>query len=182
MGTPATIFPVCRGVGENRAVDLMQRFHSLDEIYQNLDTLDIRDSLRQKLVNGRGKALLSRELGTICKTAPVDTGMQAYAMMRAADTAGLAQLLTRLEFSTAGKAGAGQPDADAFARGEPACSGECRRGRSHKRFARQCQSRRRADPSAGMPERSVYRLLCCGGRRNSVRFGGCAGFLTACWR
>ncbi len=98
-GAPATIFPVCRGVGENRALDLMQRFHSLDEIYQNLDTLDIRDSLRQKLVNGRESALLSRELGTICKTAPVDTGMQAYAMMRAADIRpGWRSCSPRLEF------------------------------------------------------------------------------------
>ena len=97
MGDTSDNIPGVPGVGEKTALDLMQRFHSLDEIYQNLDTLDIRDSLRQKLVNGRESALLSRELGTICKTAPVDTGMQAYAM-RAADTAGLAQLLTRLEF------------------------------------------------------------------------------------
>lgn len=67
MGDTSDNIPGVPGVGEKTALDLMQRFHSLDEIYQNLDTLDIRDSLRQKLVNGRESALLSRELGTICK-------------------------------------------------------------------------------------------------------------------
>jgi len=96
QGDTSDNIPGVPGVGEKTALDLMQRFHSLDDIYENLDTLDIRDSLRGKLSAGRESAYISRMLGTICREAPIDRNVDTYAV-QPMDEPGLAALLTDLE-------------------------------------------------------------------------------------
>ena len=71
QGDTSDNIPGVPGVGEKTALDLMTRFGSLDYIYENLDTLDIRDSLRNKLAAGKDSAYLSRMLGTICRDVPL---------------------------------------------------------------------------------------------------------------
>ena len=97
MGDTSDNIPGVPGVGEKTALDLLHRYGSLDAIYENLDTLDIRESLRLKLQSGRDSAYLSRELGTICRTAPVETDMAAYSI-RPLQREPLAKLFARLEF------------------------------------------------------------------------------------
>ncbi len=97
MGDSSDNIPGVAGVGEKTATDLVTRFHSIDYIYQNLDTLDIKEGLRAKLRAGKESAYLSREIGTICKTAPIDGELTHYAV-RPRDNAALARLMTRLEF------------------------------------------------------------------------------------
>ena len=97
MGDSSDNIPGVAGVGEKTASDLISRFHNIDYIYDNLDTLDIKDSVRKKLADGRESAYLSRELGTICKTAPIDTEISDY-KIRPQNTAKLSRLMTRLEF------------------------------------------------------------------------------------
>ena len=96
QGDTSDNIPGVPGVGEKTALDLMQRFHSLDEIYENLDTLDIRDSLRGKLSAGRDSAYISRMLGTICREAPIDLNADTY-VVRPMDEPALAALLQDLE-------------------------------------------------------------------------------------
>ncbi len=96
QGDTSDNIPGVPGVGEKTALDLMQRFHSLDEIYQNIDTLDIRDSLRNKLISGRESAYISRMLGTICREAPIDLTADTYAI-RPMDESKLTALLQDLE-------------------------------------------------------------------------------------
>ncbi|MBQ8683619.1 MAG: DNA polymerase I [Clostridia bacterium] len=96
QGDTSDNIPGVSGVGEKTALDLMQRFGSLDYIYENLDTLDIRDSLRKKLADGKESAYMSRKLGTICRTVPVDTAPESYTIAPMQE-ATLAGLLTRLE-------------------------------------------------------------------------------------
>ncbi len=78
QGDTSDNIPGVPGVGEKTALDLMTRFGSLDALYAGLDTADMRDSLRGKLVAGRDSAYLSRTLGTICRTAPIDTDLAHY--------------------------------------------------------------------------------------------------------
>ena len=96
QGDTSDNIPGVPGVGEKTALDLMQRFSSLDSIYENLDTLDIRDSLRQKLAAGKESAYMSRALGMICRTAPIDTVKEHYAV-QPMQTGTLARLLRELE-------------------------------------------------------------------------------------
>lgn len=97
MGDSSDNIPGVAGVGEKTASDLISRFHSIDYIYDNLDALDIKDSVRKKLADGKESAYLSRELGTICKTAPIDADISDY-KIRPQNTAELSRLMTRLEF------------------------------------------------------------------------------------
>ena len=78
MGDSSDNIPGVAGVGEKTATDLISRFHSIDYIYENLETLDIKDGVKNKLSAGKESAFLSRELGTICKTAPIDTNAENY--------------------------------------------------------------------------------------------------------
>ncbi len=96
QGDTSDNIPGVPGVGEKTALDLMQRFGSLDYIYENLDTLDIRDNLRGKLAAGRESADLSRMLGTICREVPIDLTADTYAV-RPMEEAKLAALLQEWE-------------------------------------------------------------------------------------
>ena len=97
MGDSSDNIPGVAGVGEKTATDLITRFHNIDYIYENLETLDIKDSVRNKLAIGKESAFLSRKLGTICKTAPINTNIEDY-KNKPINTKELARLMTRLEF------------------------------------------------------------------------------------
>lgn len=97
MGDSSDNIPGVAGVGEKTATDLICRFGSLDYIYENLDTLDIKDTLRSKLAVGRDNAFLSRWLGSINCEVPIDTDFTHYAT-RARNDAEVCRLMTKLEF------------------------------------------------------------------------------------
>ena len=97
MGDSSDNIPGVTGVGEKTATDLVSRFHNIDYIYENIETIDIKDSVRNKLISGKDSAFLSRNLGTICKTAPINKNIEHY-KTKQADTCELARLMTRLEF------------------------------------------------------------------------------------
>jgi len=72
--------PGVPGVGKKTAAALLAEMSGLDEIYDRLDDvaeLPIRGakSLRKKLEEHRGQALLSRELATIALDAPAEGGL-----------------------------------------------------------------------------------------------------------
>ena len=97
MGDSSDNIPGVPGVGEKTALDLLQKFGTLDGVYENIASSEIRDSLRNKLTEGRDSAYLSRKLGEICRTMPLsETTPQAYAL-REPNRHELAVLMTRLE-------------------------------------------------------------------------------------
>lgn len=96
MGDSSDNIPGVPGIGEKTASDLIKRFSSIDNIYENIDTLDIKQSVKSKLISGRDSAYLSRELGTICKSAPIDTDFEHY-RIRPANNAELRALMSELE-------------------------------------------------------------------------------------
>ena len=97
MGDSSDNIPGVPGVGEKTATALITEYHSLDRVYENLDTADMRESLKAKLIAGKESAYLSRELGTICRTAPIDTDVEHYKIGERKE-AELAALMTGLEF------------------------------------------------------------------------------------
>lgn len=78
MGDSSDNIPGVAGVGKKTAEDLIQRFGSIDKIYADIETLDIKSGVRQKLLDGHDMACLSYKLGTIDLDAPVDTELSHY--------------------------------------------------------------------------------------------------------
>lgn len=78
QGDASDNIPGVAGVGAKTALDLIARFHTLDNIYNNLDELDIKPGVKAKLKNDKEKAYLSLKLGTISVDAPIDTDINSY--------------------------------------------------------------------------------------------------------
>ncbi len=69
-GDPSDNIPGVPGIGPKTAADLINRFGSLEEIYEHLSEVE-KSSVREKLENNRDIAFLSKKLATIVLDAPV---------------------------------------------------------------------------------------------------------------
>ena len=78
QGDSSDCIPGVAGIGEKTAKDLVSRFGTIDDIYNNLDSLDIKKGVHDKLANDKDMAYLSRKLGTISTEAPVDKNYSVY--------------------------------------------------------------------------------------------------------
>jgi len=96
MGDTSDNIPGVAGIGEKTAIELIKKFGSLDKLYANLDSEDIRPRVKEKLEAGRETAYLSRKLGTIDRNAPIDTNMDSYLTMPT-DDENACKVLTELE-------------------------------------------------------------------------------------
>ena len=72
MGDSSDNIPGVPGVGEKTALDLMHRCGSLEAIYRDLDTLEIKEGVRKKLRDGEESARLSYWLATILRDVPLE--------------------------------------------------------------------------------------------------------------
>ena len=97
MGDASDNIPGVAGVGPKTATELLQKFGTLDKLYENLDDPSIRPKLREKLEAGKENAYLSYDLATIRTNAPIDFAPQD-AVVAPHDRVKLFQLFTRLEF------------------------------------------------------------------------------------
>lgn len=96
QGDSSDNIPGVAGVGAKTALDLVQRFGTLDAIYKDLDTLDIKPGVREKLRRDKDKAYLSLNLGTIRTNAPIDAAPAHYAVT-GGDPAAAVALFRKLE-------------------------------------------------------------------------------------
>lgn len=71
QGDSSDCIPGVSGVGQKTAGDLIQKFGTIQNIYDNIDTLEIKETLKNKLVNDKEKAFLSYTLGTIINNVPI---------------------------------------------------------------------------------------------------------------
>lgn len=97
MGDSSDKIPGVAGVGEKTATELIKTYGNIDYIYENIDTLDIKDSVKNKLKEGKDSAYLSLKLGEICKSVPIDTDYSHYEG-KGKVTNELAAFMTKLEF------------------------------------------------------------------------------------
>jgi len=98
MGDPSDNIPGVPGIGEKTAMDLVQKHGTMDEIYANLDAIELKPAARRKLDEGRDLAKLSYELATIRRDAPMAFA-PCDSVRCPVNAAALYQLFLRLEFS-----------------------------------------------------------------------------------
>lgn len=100
MGDSSDNIPGVPGIGEKTALLLIQKYHSVQYIYDNLAEIDVTKGVRTKLENGKESADLSRTLGEICLTAPVSEDMSEYVFGQG-DKSEAVGILQELEMNTA---------------------------------------------------------------------------------
>ena len=68
-GDPSDNIPGVKGIGEKTAIKLLQEYGSIEEIYENIDS--ISGSTKQKLIDGKESAFDSKDIATIYKEVDV---------------------------------------------------------------------------------------------------------------
>ena len=74
MGDKSDNIPGVQGVGEKSALSLLERFHDLDGIYENVS--QITGALHNKLETNKETAYFSKELATIDVNVPLDISLE----------------------------------------------------------------------------------------------------------
>ncbi|MCL1829718.1 MAG: DNA polymerase I, partial [Oscillospiraceae bacterium] len=98
MGDSSDNIPGVPGIGEKTAKDLMRKYGTVEAIYSALDSSGISESIRKKLISGEESALLSRELATIIRVAPINFD-PCDAVWEQSFGSGLYELFRRLGFN-----------------------------------------------------------------------------------
>ena len=94
MGDSSDNIPGVKGIGEKTALKLLQQYHTLDGIYENLDQLS--EKIKEKLVSDKEMAYISYDIATIVKNVPLEFNIEDTKYMGATDE--LTTLFEQLEF------------------------------------------------------------------------------------
>ncbi len=95
MGDSSDNIPGVRGIGEKTALSLIQKYKTLEGVYENLG--EMKGAQLTKLTEGRDMAFLSRDLGRICREVPLAEGLLDFTV-KAYDEEKLTKLFARLDF------------------------------------------------------------------------------------
>lgn len=98
MGDTSDNIPGVKGIGEKTAFAYIQKFKSIEKLYENLDDEIIKKSARQKLIEGRDMAYLSKELCTIDRYVDLGGGIEDFAK-KEYNLPKLTELFINLEFN-----------------------------------------------------------------------------------
>lgn len=96
QGDASDNIPGVLGIGEKGAGELVRKFGSLENLYANIDSSEIKESTRKKLIESKESAFLSKFLGTIVKDVPIDLALESYVPQKM-DKYKVAKMLTDLE-------------------------------------------------------------------------------------
>ena len=97
MGDSSDNIPGVRGIGEKTALSLIAKAGSLDRLYAEDGYFGQTKSVCAKLDEGKESAYMSKELATICRTAPIPDKDELFAA-RPVKSAEFAALCRELEF------------------------------------------------------------------------------------
>ncbi|HEY9619412.1 MAG TPA: DNA polymerase I [Crinalium sp.] len=94
-GDSSDNIPGVKGIGDKTAVQLLNTYGSLEQVYAHLD--ELKGAVRQKLENGRNSALHSQYLAQIHLNVPLEVELEDC-KLRGFDDAVLVPLMEKLEF------------------------------------------------------------------------------------
>ena len=99
MGDSSDNIPGVKGIGEKGATALITEFHSIDGVYENIESEKITKSVRQKLLDSRDDAYMSKTLATIERFVPIDIDIESTKVSEY-DNEKLFDVLSMLEFKS----------------------------------------------------------------------------------
>lgn len=97
QGDTSDNIPGVKGIGKKTASDLVSRFGSIEEIYKNIEFIDIKSSVKEKLIEGKEMAELSYALGKIDTSVPIEINEQDF-IPKKMDEPSVKKIMTELEF------------------------------------------------------------------------------------
>lgn len=74
MGDPSDNIPGVRGIGEKTAINLLEKYGSLDELYKNIDS--VSGKTKEKLEQDKENAYMSYDLATIYRDVPLGFSLE----------------------------------------------------------------------------------------------------------
>lgn len=97
MGDSSDNVPGVQGVGPKTAQKLIQDFGSIENIYEEIDNIS-NEKMREKLLNSKDNALLSKQLVTILTDVKIDATINDFEK-KEMDSSKLEDIFKELEFS-----------------------------------------------------------------------------------
>lgn len=97
-GDPIDNIPGVSGIGEKTAIKLIQQFHSIENLYANLDSLS--GKIKENLEKDKENAFLSKKLVTLNQEVPLEFKLEDFLPPKEPKRDTLIHLLRRLEFSS----------------------------------------------------------------------------------
>ena len=94
MGDASDNIPGVKGIGEKTAISLLQKYGSLDGVYENIE--NINGKTKEKLENDKDNAYLSYEIATIYTEVPIDTSIDNIKYL--GNNSDYVNILNELEF------------------------------------------------------------------------------------
>ncbi len=98
MGDSSDHIPGVKGVGPKTATELIRKFGSIEELYERIDEVD-KQKLREKLVQDKEMALLSRQLVTINSSMELEFKLEDL-KLKPSNITELKKLFSEFEFSS----------------------------------------------------------------------------------
>lgn len=101
MGDTSDNIPGVPGVGEKTALNLIQEYKTIEKIYENLENEDfkeIKGKLREKLIENKELAFLSKILGTIDTEVPIKRKIEDF-FIKDWDKQRVLELFKKLKFN-----------------------------------------------------------------------------------
>lgn len=95
MGDASDNIPGVKGIGEKTALKLLQEYDSLENVYDNID--NIKGATKQKLIDGKESAFMSKDIATIYNEVPVTYSLKEL-KYDGPDVNGLREIYSDLEF------------------------------------------------------------------------------------
>lgn len=100
MGDPSDNIPGVKGVGEKTAMSLIEKHHSIEYIYENIDGIGLKGAMLQKMKDGREMAFMSKELATINRNTPIEFNAVECVFDGFENNCELYEILKRLELNS----------------------------------------------------------------------------------
>ena len=100
MGDPSDNIPGVKGVGEKTAMSLIEKHHSIEYIYENIDDIGLKGAMLQKMKDGREMAFMSKELATINRNTPIEFNAEKCVFDGFENNGELYEILKRLELNS----------------------------------------------------------------------------------
>lgn len=97
MGDISDNIPGVAGVGEKTAIKLLNQFESVEGVYEHIEEVTAK-KLKEKLINSKADALMSKDLATINVHSPIEVSLEDTKLTLQDDTAEKIELFKKLEF------------------------------------------------------------------------------------